>query len=306
MLFYAQMSSFVNCTCFFKTLTCKFGIKYVKNTVMLKFTRKRGYLGILVLILLGGLTSLALKGMVLEFTNVPFRIIFSFLFSFLPGIMWLMFFYHQDEHEKEPLKLLLGVFILSAIAASGFGYPLEQFFRKESELLDRSSWSLWLNAVCVLAVCHELTKFFVLKHVIFNHKEFNEPADGIIYGVASGLGFAAMYNFLYLYSLESINMDVVPIRIIQFYLTSATFSGVMGYFFSQAKFSAKHSERTLTIGFAISCLLNGTVEFIDTRLKGIDYNAWTAMLFTTVLVISIFTFLFIVLKTSVEKSPFKT
>lgn len=273
---------------------------------MLKFIGQRGYLGILVLILLGGLTSLALKDVILEFSNVPFRIIFSFFFSVLPGVLWLIFFYYQDEHEKEPLKLLIGVFILSAIAASGFAYPLEQFFKKESELLDRSNLSVWVNAVCVLAVCQEFTKFLVLKHVIYNHKEFNEPADGIIYGAATGLGFAAMYNFLYLNSLESLNMDIVPIRIIEFYLISAAFSGVMGYFFSQAKFNSQNPERTLSIGFLVSCILNGSVVFIANKLHGIDYNAWNIMIFTTILVVSVFTFLFIILKTTVEKSPFRT
>ena len=57
--------------------------------------------------------------------------------------------------------------------------------------------SLFLLAFAISAGVEELVKWFVLYHIIYNHTEFDEPYDGIVYAVAISLGFATVENVLY-------------------------------------------------------------------------------------------------------------
>ena len=47
----------------------------------------------------------------------------------------------------------------------------------------------------------ELLKLFILYAIVLKRKEFNEPMDGIVYGVAVSLGFATYENYDYVYRL---------------------------------------------------------------------------------------------------------
>jgi protease PrsW len=53
------------------------------------------------------------------------------------------------------------------------------------------------NALWIAAVPEETIKVAIIAAVALRSREFDEPMDGVVYGTAVGLGFAAVENFLY-------------------------------------------------------------------------------------------------------------
>jgi RsiW-degrading membrane proteinase PrsW (M82 family) len=105
-----------------------------------------------------------------------------------PGLFWLWFFYKRDRFEPEPKHLIARTFFLGILVA----FPI----------VFAQAFFLFLPAFILYAVIAPVTeeygKFVVVRYGIYNHAEFDEPIDGIIYGVSAALGFATIENIGYL------------------------------------------------------------------------------------------------------------
>ena len=121
------------------------------------------------------------------------------LMALAPVLAIALFVYWRDEHEKEPLRLLVGAFFLGVL---GVVPTVLLSYWMEPWGLDEKSTSLTFSFISVMigiALVEELSKFFGVRWLIYPHKEFNEPYDGIIYSVMAALGFAAVENILYVF-----------------------------------------------------------------------------------------------------------
>jgi RsiW-degrading membrane proteinase PrsW (M82 family) len=96
-----------------------------------------------------------------------------------------------DRYDREPLHLVAGVFVWGALAApvfavvccSGLGIGLG---------LEPTTIAGWLGPLV-----EELAKAVGVVLVIVLSREFDNPTDGVVYGTAVGLGFAATENLVY-------------------------------------------------------------------------------------------------------------
>lgn len=176
------------------------------------------------------------------------------LVSILPGLIWLMIFRRQDTYEPEPKLFLLGLFglgILSVLPAFFLELPWRDriLFYLRTESLGR----LALLNFLPVAVVEELAKLAALYPVVIRSREYNEPLDGIIYGVTVGLGFAACENLLYAFSYGP---TVGVLRALVTSLAHASFSGWLGYFLSLVKFGRRRIW--LLVGLSLAILLHGS------------------------------------------------
>ncbi len=266
----------------------------------------REYIGIVILIMISLVSSILFKDYIIQLHGA-FLIVIPLFIGVVPGLIWLYFFYHKDKYEKEPVLVLVGVYVLSAVIAYFLSYQLESFIRTKLHY-ELEPLQLFFHSVLIYACLQELIKFLVLRYSIYHSVEFNEPADGIIYGATIGLGFATAYNTAYLYSLSgSLNLGVVITRVIEFYLIQASFTGVLGYFFGKAKFNSnpKKQERLVSKGFLFALLLNGLYRFISEMIRGTEFVAWRNIAISSFFVLLVFVLLNILLKKLVESSPFK-
>lgn len=144
-----------------------------------------------------------------------------------------------------------------------------------------------------MGILEEGAKSFLVYILHYQHPEFNEPLDGIIYGVTIGLGFAAFENLFYtlLYGYQ-----VGLVRAVLTSLAHASFSGIFGYFLGRAKMESKKS--LLIYGFLLVSLIHGLYDFlIIGQIIG---------LFSTVIIISVLqVYLALLIKKMVKISPFK-
>ena len=172
-----------------------------------------------------------------------------------PGVSLLTYLYLRDRYEAEPIHMVLRMFVLGILVV----IPIMVLQRGlELWLGDHSIVSAFVQSAGV----EEFLKWFVLFHVIYNHTEFDEPYDGILYAAAISLGFATMENILYaIYSPASFGSllarALLPVS------GHALFGIMMGYYMGKAKFAVKRkSILFLTISFLLPLALHGSFDWI--------------------------------------------
>lgn len=174
-----------------------------------------------------------------------------------PGLALFSFFYLKNQMATEPRKTLLQTFIYGAILT--FPIMFLQYVLTEEQLFAHP----FIQSVLFSSIIEELFKWLILILVIYHYVEFDDPYDGVLYGVTVSLGFATVENIFY---LMSYGIDTAFFRALLPVSSHALFGVVMGYYLGRAKFNTKNQQR-----FLLSCAL-----FIPMLLH-ISYNAILAL-----------------------------
>jgi len=155
------------------------------------------------------------------------------LFSLLaaavaPGLALLTYFYLKDRYDYEPLHMVLRVFLMGILIV----LPV---------MIIQRGMMLWLGdsplleSIVISGGVEEFVKWFVIYHIIYNHTEFDEPYDGILYSVAVSLGFATVENVLYAFAGNA-SVSGMFLRALLPVSGHAMFAVIMGYYMGKAKF----------------------------------------------------------------------
>lgn len=115
--------------------------------------------------------------------------------ALLPSMLLLALF-HRSDRFREPPRLLWGTFGLGVLAIVP-AVVVEGLLSGISESIRHPAGRAAFDAFVVAALVEESLKLCVLLVLPFRKAEFDEPMDGIVYGVASALGFATLENVLY-------------------------------------------------------------------------------------------------------------
>jgi len=184
-----------------------------------------------------------------------------FVTAITPGIALGIFFYLFDRHDREPIRILLKVFlmgILSVIPTIFIENILSNFNVFPGIL------GVGYTAFIVAGLTEEFIKRqVVLKSVYFN-PVFNEKLDGIVYCAIAALGFATIENVMYVVfrfaDVESIGFYRAIISVPAHMLFAVT----MGYYMSLAKFAAtqKESQFYFKKALIVPAILHGIFDFI--------------------------------------------
>ena len=183
----------------------------------------------------------------------------TLLITILPSLLIVTFFVMSDRF-REPNKEILKVFVYGIILVFPAFYlnsALSEIFasRPISENLIRS----FLTAAPV----EEVLKFCVLYSLVYKMKDFNEPIDGIVYGVSVSLGFATLENIYYVYFLsdyfDSSARTLAIVRSFSAVPAHGVFGAVMGYFFMKYSFVKK--QNNLFLCMFVPFLLHGFYNF---------------------------------------------
>lgn len=183
------------------------------------------------------------------------------LIAFIPGLLWVWYFYKKDIHEPEPKIYIIKVFILGAISvlpaaamerAILYLYPNRQ--------MPTDLFSLLLFTIFVVGLVEEFWKYAAVRYTVYNTREFDEhPMDGLIYAVAAGLGFAAMENLFY---TTSFGYGTGLVRAVVTTLAHASFSGIVGYNLGLAKMNPQRETYFIVRGLILASILHGIYNFI--------------------------------------------
>ncbi len=184
-----------------------------------------------------------------------------FVIAITPGIALAMAVYFTDRYDKEPLALLLKVFVLGCLAVIPTAL-VERF------LLGFNVFGGLLSAAFTAFIVAGLTEEFFKRGVVlltaFKSKAFDEKLDGIIYAIFSALGFATIENIMYVVFRFSANPTIGIYRGIFSVPAHMLFGTTMGYYLSLAKFAKNEGERKryLRKSWYVPALLHGGFNFI--------------------------------------------
>jgi len=178
------------------------------------------------------------------------------LATILPSILIILFFVYSDKF-KEPTGEIIKVFIfgiLITIPAYIFNTLLMDFWYNNT----KASQGL-ISSFLTAAPVEEGLKLTILYFFVYKMKDFNEPIDGIVYGVTASLGFATLENIYYVYLLadnfQTSSMALAVVRSFSAVPAHAVFGIFMGYFFMKYSFIKKGEN--LFFAFMIPFALHG-------------------------------------------------
>ncbi|WP_102692532.1 glutamic-type intramembrane protease PrsW [Rummeliibacillus pycnus] len=150
--------------------------------------------------------------------------------SIAPALALFSFFYLRNQMATEPRRTLFHTFLYGAILT--FPILFLQYIINEEQIFP----NIIFQDVLFSGVVEEFFKWFILMIAIYHHIEFDDPYDGVLYGVSISLGFATVENILYMLSF---GVNTAFMRALMPVSSHALFGVVMGYYLGKAKFSKK-------------------------------------------------------------------
>jgi RsiW-degrading membrane proteinase PrsW (M82 family) len=170
-----------------------------------------------------------------------------------PSLILLWWAYRRDTLKKESVRLLTYAFLLGllgVVPAIAIGLLTDPF----RDLMP-ASLRIFYQAFIVAALVEEGVKYAVLRGFVRRHQEFDEVTDGIVYGMASSLGFAFLENVLYVGGPTSViilrGVTAVPLH--------AGCGALVGYFVGRAHFHEQHSA---VLGLVAAVLVHGAYDVL--------------------------------------------
>lgn len=120
--------------------------------------------------------------------------------GFAPSLLWIWLVHRHDDHEREPVLLVLAALLLGGLSALAVLYvrPMVEGVWSPDVLAD---------AFVVTALGEESFKLLAFLPLLC-HRELDEPLDGVVYGAAVALGFAGVENALYATWTDSLGVVV--------------------------------------------------------------------------------------------------
>lgn len=148
--------------------------------------------------------------------------------AFAPALAIAAFVIFRDRKNPEPTGLLFRAFfngVLSTFMAVLTGLLLNKLGLNYS---NQNAWSHFWYIFIVIALAEEFSKWFFLMRMT-RFSSFDEPLDGIVYGVMVALGFATLENLLYVFqSNDPVNTAIL--RAFTAVPAHASFGAMMGFF----------------------------------------------------------------------------
>ncbi len=170
------------------------------------------------------------------------------LATILPSAILVLYFVKSDKF-KEPSFQIIKIFflgILITIPAFFLNTYLDNFFLNNTNI----SKAL-IESFLTAAPVEEGLKFLILFYFVYKMKDFNEPIDGIVYGVCVSLGFATLENIYYVYVLpdffKTTSLSLALTRAFSAVPAHAAFGAFMGYFFTKYSFISKKDNLFFSI-----------------------------------------------------------
>lgn len=175
-----------------------------------------------------------------------------------PGLAICLFIFHRDAYNREPKLNMIVSFFLGALGIVPAIFIEEGFWN----VFDDSITGVALKAFIIVALTEELCKFAALRIYSYRKKSFDEPLDGIVYGVMVSMGFATLENIAYVTKAAQLGngYQVALLRMFLSVPAHATFGVLMGYHVGRAKFNPAKKHRLVAFGLFWAVLFHGAFD----------------------------------------------
>jgi len=182
---------------------------------------------------------------------------FTAVSAVVPSIL-LGWYFHKRDVYPEPARVIFVTFLLGVVVVIPVIF-VELVMERAIGILGAGHvMNGFLDAFLVAAVPEETFKLLVLLLYCYRHREFDEPMDGVVYGVMASLGFATLENVMY---VADGGLGTAIMRAMTSVPGHATWGAIMGYFVGRAKFAPTARIGGIGIGYVIAVTLHGFYDF---------------------------------------------
>lgn len=197
------------------------------------------------------------------------EIVFAFLFSLLPVIVLLVLIYNLEEVKKQPMWLLLVLFLGGILSWVLVRYVADllgsDIYRSQTEVsIFLGNIGFFLVSFSIIAAIEELSKFVIMYIFCIKNKHFTNPYDGIMYATCISLGFAFAENIMYILNY---GMSVALSRALFSIPAHACFGIIMGYYLGLAQMCKKKNMKNDVLklsylGVFIPFIIHGLYDYL--------------------------------------------
>lgn len=165
--------------------------------------------------------------------------LFLLFVCILPIILLLWYVYAKDKIEKEPIYLLITLFI-GGICACFISTVFSDILKKIFIFLnwhdkDLSIIQIIFKNLVSIALIEEGLKWLIDYFVTWNNKNFNYIYDAIVYAAFVSLGFALLENILYTIAFKNYGLIPIVLRGIISIPSHLVFGIFMGFYLGISK-----------------------------------------------------------------------
>jgi RsiW-degrading membrane proteinase PrsW (M82 family) len=230
--------------------------------------------------------------------------------ALIPAALWLVFFYTQDASEPEPTIYVILMAVLGALLAAAVGQPLINAFFRASTWIGRDALTEILGSILVVGFTQEFLKYAAVRFSMYYSAEFDQRVDGVIYGTAAGIGYAAYLNCATVVSGGGISgaaLGAAVIHMVVNTLAQGALGGLVGYFIARAKFDDE-PVWWMPVGLTIAATINGLFSWVSGEVTraplSIDasglgtggYTPWPALVLSTLVAVILFGVIFLLIR----------
>lgn len=175
----------------------------------------------------------------------------SFLVAVFPIVLIGLYIYKKDK-QKESSSLLFKLFlggIASCFPAVTIGLLFDGFLPNTNQM---NFFQLFFYVFFVIALTEEISKWFFLYRISYNHNEFDSLYDMIVYASFIALGFACFENILYVSSSGIVTGLVRAVSAVPGHVCDGI---LMGSYLSLAKVNEFNGNKKLSRKYKILSIL---------------------------------------------------
>lgn len=184
-----------------------------------------------------------------------------------PGFFLMLYLYHRDRYEREPLGLVVRTFLGGALAtlpvlALGRWVTQPAAHMLGIHGMGALLWQAWVEA----ALAEEAAKLAAVWWLAYRNPNLNEPFDGIVYAAAASLGFATLENLLYVLAG---GVATGLVRAVLAVPAHAAFGVTMGYYVGRARFAPAPGRRLAlwALALAVPVAMHGLYDVLAMQLE---------------------------------------
>jgi RsiW-degrading membrane proteinase PrsW (M82 family) len=210
-------------------------------------------------------------------SGIGFGILGVFL-ALAPALVWMVFFLERDRVEAEPKQLILRTFAFGALGAA-LATILERPFVEETIPQLPNLIIRIVATVLTVSLLQETLKVAMVRYTVLVTNEFDRHPDGIVYGLAAGLGFATVITLDFvLQSAGTVEPLRLAIRAVNNVLVHGALGAVSGYYIGRVKIDGKKLG-WMANGLAIVTALNALYHIATDELSSrFTFNPWYSLL----------------------------
>ena len=178
-----------------------------------------------------------------------------------PAILILLYAYKQDFFP-EPPRIVFKTFLFGCATVLAVQLIIPVLDNYSEKNFTGETYYFFVNFIRA-AFLEEFFKLVVIIFYCTRKSVFDEPMDGLIYGVAASLGYAAYENIQYVvfFNDYSASFDIALSRAFSAVPAHALNGVVMGFFVSKSIFEKNHNYMYLILAILIPVAMHGSYNY---------------------------------------------